>query len=56
MSGIRYCERCREYTLEERCRVCGSKTIIKKPARFSPQDHYGKYRVALKRIGGKQNG
>jgi H/ACA ribonucleoprotein complex subunit 3 len=46
---MRYCKECGEYTLEERCRVCGSLTIVKKPARFSPQDRYGKYRIALKK-------
>ncbi len=50
MSTIRYCTNCNSYTLEEICPRCGKETIIKKPARFSPQDNYGKYRVALKKI------
>ncbi|HID25112.1 MAG TPA: RNA-protein complex protein Nop10 [Thermoplasmata archaeon] len=50
MSSIRYCTRCKDYTLEEKCRKCGEDTVVKKPARFSPQDHYGVYRRALKKI------
>ncbi|HHH80153.1 MAG: RNA-protein complex protein Nop10 [Thermoplasmata archaeon] len=50
MSSIRYCPVCKEYTLEEKCRVCGGNTVVKKPARFSPEDRYGSYRVSLKRM------
>ncbi|HDO19141.1 MAG TPA: RNA-protein complex protein Nop10 [Thermoplasmatales archaeon] len=49
-SSIRYCKSCRVYTMEERCKICGAITIAKKPARFSPQDHYGRYRRTLKRL------
>ena len=31
-------------------RTSAAKTISKKPARFSPQDHYGKYRRKLKQL------
>ncbi|HEC94689.1 MAG TPA: RNA-protein complex protein Nop10 [Thermoplasmatales archaeon] len=50
MSSIRYCTKCGVYTLQEKCRKCGNDTVVKKPARFSPQDHYGVYRRALKKI------
>jgi len=46
--SIFYCNKCKDYTLETICKKCGEKTISKKPARFSPQDHYGKYRRKLK--------
>ncbi|PNX46505.1 MAG: ribosome biogenesis protein [Thermoplasmata archaeon M11B2D] len=49
MSEILYCMSCQRYTLHQICRSCKEKTISKKPARFSPQDHYGKYRRALKK-------
>lgn len=52
MSKLRYCTQCKSYTLEEKCKVCGRDTITKGPARFSPEDRYGKYRLALKKIKG----
>ena len=50
MSQILYCPYCKTYTLNKICRNCQQKTISKKPARFSPQDPYGKYRRKLKKI------
>lgn len=50
MSEILYCPKCEEYTLEKLCKKCKTKTISKKPARFSPQDPYGKYRRELKKL------
>ena len=41
---IRYCVRCREYTLHEKCPICGMKTINPHPPRFSPEDRWGEYR------------
>lgn len=32
------------------CHRCKGKTIPKAPPRFSPQDHYGKYRRMLKKL------
>jgi H/ACA ribonucleoprotein complex subunit 3 len=37
------------YTLSERCPECGERAINSAPAPFSPEDHYGEYRRALKR-------
>ena len=45
-----YCKTCEKYTLDNICNKCKNPTVIKKPARFSPQDHYGKYRRKLKQI------
>jgi H/ACA ribonucleoprotein complex subunit 3 len=42
------CINCGSYTLKETCPKCGSKTITTKPAKFSPEDKYGKYRRQLK--------
>ncbi|MCJ2534190.1 MAG: RNA-protein complex protein Nop10 [Candidatus Thermoplasmatota archaeon] len=50
MSQILYCTKCNNYTLDKICSKCKENTIVKKPARFSPQDHYGKYRRKLKKI------
>ncbi|MEE8168189.1 MAG: RNA-protein complex protein Nop10 [Candidatus Hydrothermarchaeales archaeon] len=45
---LRYCKLCRIYTLAEACRECGAPTTTPHPARFSPEDPYGKYRRKLK--------
>jgi len=50
MSQMMYCPKCKEYTLDMICQGCSEKTVLKKPARYSPQDHYGKYRRELKRL------
>jgi H/ACA ribonucleoprotein complex subunit 3 len=49
MSEILYCTHCQRYTIHPVCSSCKEKTGSSKPARFSPQDHYGKYRRALKK-------
>ena len=41
-SSIRRCPKCGEYTLKDTC--CGSKTVTAHPAKYSPDDRYGKYR------------
>ncbi|AEH60286.1 RNA-binding protein Nop10p [Methanosalsum zhilinae DSM 4017] len=38
------CRECSRYTLNSQCPVCGKKTVIPGPAKFSPLDPYGKYR------------
>ncbi|MBC7081605.1 MAG: RNA-protein complex protein Nop10 [Thermoplasmatales archaeon] len=45
---MKYCKKCRRYTLKKYCTVCNSETQRKEPPRFSPQDKYGKYRRMLK--------
>ncbi|MBQ6218330.1 MAG: RNA-protein complex protein Nop10 [Methanosphaera sp.] len=46
---MRKCRNCNEYTLQETCPECNEKTGVIFPARFSPQDKYGKYRRMLKK-------
>jgi len=46
-SKILRCESCSQYTLKEICPLCGGHAVISKPARFSPDDPYGRYRRAL---------
>ncbi|KAA0000658.1 MAG: RNA-protein complex protein Nop10 [Thermoplasmata archaeon] len=46
---MKYCYKCKRYTLHDECPICGEKTARKEPPRFSPQDKYGKYRRMLKK-------
>jgi len=46
---MRKCKKCSEYTLMDVCKSCGAKTVVPVPARFSPEDRYGKYRRMMKR-------
>lgn len=48
MRHIMRCQGCSVYTLKEICSRCSSKTIIPKPARYSPEDHYAAYRRKAK--------
>ncbi|MCI4351346.1 MAG: RNA-protein complex protein Nop10 [Thermoplasmata archaeon] len=41
------CAACHRYTLHAACPECGGPTRTPHPARFSPQDRWGKYRRAL---------
>lgn len=49
MTSLYYCNYCKKYTLQIQCTICSNKTSERKPPRFSPQDHYGKYRRELKK-------
>jgi H/ACA ribonucleoprotein complex subunit 3 len=47
---LRICERCRNYTLrKDTCPYCSGKVRVPHPPKFSPEDKYLKYRMALKR-------
>jgi H/ACA ribonucleoprotein complex subunit 3 len=48
MKRIFKCPKCSTFTLKESCPKCNSKTENPKPARYSPQDKYGKYRRLAK--------
>jgi H/ACA ribonucleoprotein complex subunit 3 len=43
------CNSCGRYTLKQACPHCGGKAVEPGPAKYSPEDHYGKYRRQLKR-------
>ncbi|MCK4497925.1 RNA-protein complex protein Nop10 [Candidatus Bathyarchaeota archaeon] len=46
---LRKCEKCNQYTLSVSvCPYCKSKVHIPHPAKFSPDDKYARYRIALK--------
>ena len=42
------CRGCGRYTLGPKCPACGAQTARPGPARYSPEDRYGRYRRALK--------
>jgi H/ACA ribonucleoprotein complex subunit 3 len=46
---MKKCKECGEYTLKEVCPRCNKKAGVIFPARYSPQDKYGKYRRILKK-------
>lgn len=56
MKQIMFCAACRSYTLRELCSKCGSRTVIPKPARYSPDDHYAAYRRKAKEVLLKEKG
>jgi len=50
---MRKCIKCGRYTLDrEKCPVCGSPVKVPHPPRFSPEDKYLKYRLAMKKESG----
>jgi len=46
-SILRVCRACARYTLRDACPTCAGPTRTPHPARFSPEDRYGRYRRAL---------
>ncbi|HDJ04400.1 RNA-protein complex protein Nop10 [Candidatus Bathyarchaeota archaeon] len=52
---MRRCVDCGRYTLKkDSCPYCGGKLRIPHPAKFSPDDKYAKYRVAMRNIEAKE--
>jgi len=50
---MRKCVNCGRYTLrQDKCPICGSEVKIPHPPRFSPEDRYVRYRLAMKKLGG----
>ncbi len=48
MKLLKYCPRCKIYTLEDICPRCGQQTVVAHPPKFSPEDKYGEYRRKAK--------
>jgi len=49
---LRKCEKCGKYTLQTvQCPYCGGKVRMPHPPKFSPDDKYLRYRMALKEGG-----
>ncbi|HIJ97827.1 TPA: RNA-protein complex protein Nop10 [archaeon] len=49
MSKILKCKKCSTYTMQAKCPNCGAATITAEPAKFSPDDKYGKHRRLYKK-------
>ena len=47
MKHILKCTSCGRYTLNEKC-ICGGNAVTPKPAKYNPEDKYGKYRREAK--------
>lgn len=47
MKKILKCQKCKEYTLKEKC-ACGGTAITIKPPKYSPKDKYAEYRRKAK--------
>lgn len=43
------CSKCGAYTLKEICSKCGGKTLSPKPAKFSIEDKWGRWRRIYKK-------
>ena len=56
MKHILKCQKCGQYTMQETCPKCKSKTENPKPAKWSPDDQYGDYRREAKKEIFKQKG
>lgn len=47
---ILYCKSCDIFTLKGKCPKCGRIAVTTQPAKFSPEDKYGKYRRMAKEL------
>ncbi|MDP7506040.1 MAG: RNA-protein complex protein Nop10, partial [Candidatus Woesearchaeota archaeon] len=47
-NAILKCKECGQYTMEKNCPKCNGEAVSVIPAKFSPEDKYGKYRRAQK--------
>lgn len=54
MKELRRCQVCRSYTLNEV--HCGKESVSPKPAKWSPDDKWGKYRLEAKKSLLKEKG
>ncbi|MBI2106547.1 nucleolar RNA-binding Nop10p family protein [Candidatus Woesearchaeota archaeon] len=43
------CNKCSKYTLKKTCDICSSQTLSTKPAKYSPEDPYGRWRLKYKK-------
>ena len=51
---ILFCKKCNKFTMKEECSDCNSKTLSTKPAKYSPEDKWGKYRLKYKKENSKK--
>ena len=50
------CQGCEAYALKGKCPKCGAKAVSPIPAKYSPEDPYGKYRREAKKEMLKEKG
>ena len=55
MKRLLYCEQCTAYTLKE-IHGCGTTSVLHQPAKWSPDDKYGKYRLEARQDELKKKG
>jgi len=48
MKHILKCKSCGTYTIKSVCPECGKEAVTPVPAKYSPDDKYGKYRRKVK--------
>lgn len=53
---IHQCTSCQHYTLEEKCPVCDTATILPKPPKFSLDDKYAGLRREVKQKEWREKG
>lgn len=55
MKHILRCRDCGNYTMKESC-ICGGVAVNPKPPKYSPEDHYARYRREAKEEDLKRQG
>lgn len=45
---IYFCKKCNQYTMKRECPECKEEALSTKPAKYSPDDKWGKYRRMAK--------
>jgi rRNA maturation protein Nop10 len=53
---ILFCENCKIYTMQPKCKVCDSRTLTTKPPKFSPDDKYQDLKRGVKQEEYKSRG
>lgn len=56
MARIKYCTKCKEYTLKGICSNCNEPSIVKQPPKYSPIDKNAKYRREARKEDLKEKG
>ncbi len=49
MNKIKFCEKCKKYTMKDECAECNENSIRRIPPRYSPDDKNAKYRRKTKK-------
>jgi H/ACA ribonucleoprotein complex subunit 3 len=49
MKHIKYCSKCKVYSMQDTCPKCSGETVLPKPPKFSLNDKYASYRRESKK-------